>query len=66
MIRKAKIEDLEDILNIYHYAREYMKKNGNSTQWGNTHPDQSLIKDDIKKESLMFYLIMRDFMVYLH
>ena len=32
MIRKAKLEDLEDILNIYHYAREYMKKNGNSTK----------------------------------
>lgn len=49
MIRKAKLEDLEDILNIYHYAREYMKKNGNSTQWGNIHPAQSLIENDIKK-----------------
>ena len=49
MIRKAKLEDLEDILNIYHYAREYMKKNGNSTQWGNIHPAQSLIEEDIKK-----------------
>ena len=49
MIRKAKLEDLEDILNIYHYAREYMKKNENSTQWGNIHPAQSLIEEDIKK-----------------
>lgn len=49
MIRKAKSEDLEDILNIYHYAREYMKKNGNGTQWGNTHPAKYLIEDDIKK-----------------
>ena len=49
MIRKAKLEDLEDILNIYSYAREYMKKNGNGTQWGNTHPAKYLIEDDIKK-----------------
>lgn len=49
MIRKAKLDDLEDILNIYSYAREYMKKNGNGTQWGNTHPAKYLIEDDIKK-----------------
>ena len=33
-IRKSTINDEKDILNIFNIAKEYMKTNGNSTQWG--------------------------------
>ena len=57
-IRKAISSDLENILNIYEYARSYMKKNGNSTQWGLSYPSRDLLEDDIRKEQL--YVITTD------
>ena len=33
-IRESKIEDLIYIKEIYKSAREFMKNNGNGTQWG--------------------------------
>lgn len=49
MIRIANKEDLKDIMDVYAYAREYMKKHGNPKQWGDNHPVRTLIEDDIKK-----------------
>lgn len=46
-IRNAVAEDLGDILTIYKNAREFMKINGNSNQWGESYPPDSLIEDDI-------------------
>lgn len=57
-IRKAMLSDLENILDIYEYACSYMKKNGNSTQWGASYPSRELLEDDIRKEQL--YVIMVD------
>ncbi|MCM1136876.1 MAG: N-acetyltransferase [Clostridium sp.] len=54
-VRTACIEDLENILPIYSYAREQMALNGNPTQWGNDKPPVSLLINDIKKLNL--YLI---------
>ena len=48
-IRKATKDDLNTILDIYAFAREFMKKNNNSTQWGSSHPKEELLKDDINK-----------------
>lgn len=58
MIRLAKLEDLPKILDIYEYAREFMKEHGNPTQWGDTHPEDLILKEDIKNETL--YLIEED------
>ena len=46
-IRKTKMDDLDDVCDIYDYARNYMKQNGNPEQWGNVHPPRDLIIKDI-------------------
>lgn len=47
MIRKAKPEDLPRILEIYAYARQFMRDNGNPTQWGDGAPAESTLNRDI-------------------
>ena len=50
-IRNSTLNDLPRIMQIYEYAREFMKKNGNPNQWGQSNwPPEDLILDDIKKE----------------
>ena len=49
MTRKANISDLDEIMYIYSLAREFMKKNDNPNQWGDTYPSRELIEDDINK-----------------
>ncbi len=51
-IRKAKKEDLDEILAIYASAREFMRKNGNLSQWAGGYPYQSVIEDDIENQKL--------------
>lgn len=52
MIRKAELNDLATIVEIYKAAREFMKENGNSTQWGDKYPEEKLLIDDISKNQL--------------
>ena len=40
IIRKAEINDLEQIMGIYELARSFMKKQGNASQWGQTYPPE--------------------------
>ena len=47
MIRKANINELNEILDIYAYARRFMAQNGNPTQWGNTTPEEELLIENI-------------------
>ena len=47
IIRKAEKKELEEILNVYQEAREYMALNGNKDQWGDNYPPRSLIEEDI-------------------
>lgn len=46
-IRKAAPMDLDTIMNIYSHARQFMRETGNPTQWGDGHPKQELIEQDI-------------------
>lgn len=47
-IRKSTLSDLDRIMAIYAYAREYMAQHGNPNQWGATNwPPESLIRQDI-------------------
>lgn len=55
MIRIANQNDMPIILNIYEYARNFMKNNGNETQWNNNYPPEDLLYEDIKKEQLYVY-----------
>ena len=48
-IRKTEHKDLDTVFAIYAHAREQMKKNGNPTQWGDTHPARALIEEDVER-----------------
>ena len=55
MIRLAQEKDLKKIQGIYAHAREFMAEHGNPTQWGQTHPKEDVLRNDIEKKQL--YLI---------
>lgn len=55
MIRLAKYEDLERIMDIYAAARKYMADNGNVTQWTDSYPSKEMLEGDIEKEQLFVY-----------
>ena len=55
MIRRAKIEDMPQILAVYERARSFMRQTGNPTQWSGGYPQEDLLLDDIKKEQLYLY-----------
>lgn len=48
LVRKAKMEDWEQILYCYQKARQYMKDTGNGSQWGDHHPPEDMLKEDIE------------------
>lgn len=56
MIELATENDLNRILSIYEYAREFMKNNGNESQWKNSFPPKELIAQDIEKRQLYVYV----------
>ena len=41
-IRKASVQDLDQIMQIYEKAREFMRTNGNAEQWGDEYPSREL------------------------
>ena len=58
MIRKATMQDLPVIMDIYAYARNFMVKTGNASQWADGYPQEALIRDDIAQKQL--YMIEQD------
>jgi ribosomal protein S18 acetylase RimI-like enzyme len=48
-IRKTTAADLPKIAEIYEYAREFMRRMGNGSQWGDGHPAMELIENDIRE-----------------
>ena len=52
MIRHAKTEEMERLLEIYDIARAFMRKSGNATQWGGGYPSQEVLLEDIEQDSL--------------
>lgn len=55
MIRKAKKEDLPEILKIYEKARAFMARHGNPGQWNSHYPPRALLEEDIKREGLFVF-----------
>ncbi len=47
MIRKARMEDLDRILEIFEIAKAFMRENGNHKQWEGDKPGRELIIQDI-------------------
>ncbi len=48
-IRKTAMEDLDAALSLYARARQFMKENGNPSQWGDSHPPKSQVIEDIRR-----------------
>ena len=51
-IRLAVSNDFSRVREIYAAARAYMKENGNPEQWGDSDPEDELIRGDIEAENL--------------
>ena len=47
-IRQTNRYDLNEILNIYNAARQYMLEQGNPSQWINGYPDEKIVLSDIE------------------
>ena len=47
-IKKAQLTVLGTLRQIYDYARDQMKKNGNPSQWGDSHPSEAVVLADIR------------------
>ena len=51
IIRKASDQDLDRIMEIYAFARQFMAEHGNPDQWGPTNwPPEELIRRDIREK----------------
>lgn len=46
-IRNAGPADLDAIMDVYHRAREFMRRSGNLTQWADGYPGRELISQEI-------------------
>ena len=57
-IETANREDLPRILEIYAYARGFMARTGNPTQWGTSYPETEMLRSDISQRKL--YVIRKD------
>ena len=55
MIRKANINDINKILEIYDYAHIIMKNDGNAGQWPSYYPGLEDIKIDMDNDALYVY-----------
>lgn len=51
-IKKAEMKDLPRILEIYAYARNFMKETGNASQWKDDFPPEYLLVSDIEDGNL--------------
>lgn len=49
IIREARTEDLERILEIYEIAKAFMRQTGNPHQWNSRYPDSKTLEEDIHK-----------------
>lgn len=52
IIREARTEDIERILEIYDIAKVFMRQTGNPHQWNSRYPDQITLEEDIHKHQL--------------
>ncbi len=50
-IRHTRIDELEQVMEIYDYARHQMRLNGNPSQWIDGYPTKDIIKDDINNDN---------------
>lgn len=49
IIREARIEDIERILEIYDIAKAFMRQTGNPHQWNSRYPDSKTLETSVYK-----------------
>lgn len=54
-VRRAKIEEIEKIIEVYEESRKFMRYNGNYKQWICGYPSRELIYSDINTGNLYVY-----------
>lgn len=52
LIRKATLEDMPVLLEIYERARKFMVSTGNVNQWTNGYPSREILAEDIAKNEM--------------
>ena len=52
IVRRASLTDMEQILEIYEFARKFMAENGNPTQWKDGYPHREMLEEDIRLQCL--------------
>ena len=48
-VRNTVPNDIPKVLKIYARAREFMRENGNPTQWGDSRPSESVVRRDVER-----------------
>jgi hypothetical protein len=48
-IKHATLKELDTVMDIYDHARQFMRRNGNHSQWINGYPGMELVKKDIQE-----------------
>ncbi len=46
-IRKTRLEEIDEVMEIYAYARQFMAEHGNPNQWKKTNPPRERVEQDI-------------------
>lgn len=69
-IRSTEIKDLPLVMEIYDYARAFMRATGNTTQWIDGYPSEVLIRQEIEDGHSFVCIdeqgeILGDFLFYL-
>ncbi len=54
-VRKATIQDMDVLMEIYDTARKFMVANGNPTQWPEGYPSKKILLKDMEAEHLYVY-----------
>lgn len=52
LIRKATLEDMPVLLEIYERARKFMVSTGNTNQWTNGYPSREILTEDIENNEM--------------
>lgn len=58
MVRKASIQDIDILVQIYEDAKKFMHTHGNPNQWNNGHPNREDLLADIDEDTL--YVLEED------
>ena len=51
VIRNAKVEDIDRIMEIYAEAKKFMQSYGNKSQWSGAYPQRELIESDVNNKN---------------